>query len=209
MDALTIREQVLSLIRAERDRQLDMYGDNADLPLGLDEWLMPYTDESPAEIEDSFRGHYEYVEKKDGHVSWGLLIREEVAEMFAAISTEDLLEEAIQVAALCVSLVETHLTRGHVVLSADNMRMIREAWQPADVRLRRSVGGYFQVAMGPSGLEQVVMEGIEIEGTLHSICLSGPGTVTVLTGDELITHQDGPDFPSVHEAKAYIESLRQ
>lgn len=106
------REQVLQLIREERTRQLDQYGTNEELALGFGSsvsaypWLFPYTDESAAEVQVSFREDYEDQVRSDGQPTWMHLIREEVAELFETDHRQDAIDEAIQVAALCVSLVE-------------------------------------------------------------------------------------------------------
>lgn len=109
------RERVLHMIRQERTRQIEQYGSNDDLEPGFGStvtacpWLMPYTDESAEEVQVSFRIDYEdYIHKHD-KPTWMHLIREEVAELFETTSPERTISEAIQVAALCVSMVENLL----------------------------------------------------------------------------------------------------
>ena len=120
-DTTLLREWVLDLVRAERVRQLNTYGTNADLEPGFGgmvsgyPWLSPYTHDDATEVEASFREDYEYHERRHGKPTWMHLIREEVAELFAAHDHEDLVAEAIQVAALCVSFVE-HIHGGGVVV---------------------------------------------------------------------------------------------
>lgn len=111
-----IREQVLDMIREERLRQVRMYGDNDNLRLGFGSvrahpWLEPYSDDTPAVTEARFRSDYLKFEDLHGSVTWMHLIREEVAELFAALTLENTIEEAIQVAALCTSMVETMLKK--------------------------------------------------------------------------------------------------
>ena len=68
--------------------------------------MMPYTADPSGLVEAMFRTDYEKYESEHGKPTWMHLIREEVAELFAATETEDVITEAVQVAALCVSLVE-------------------------------------------------------------------------------------------------------
>lgn len=106
------REKVLHLIREERTRQIQRYGANDDVPLGFGgsvsayPWLLPYSDADSEKIQAAFRRDYEEYENFHGKPTWMHLIREEVAELFEAQRTKDAVDEAIQVAALCVSLVE-------------------------------------------------------------------------------------------------------
>ena len=116
-----LRERVLHFIREERTRQISMYGDNHDLPIGFGgsvtayPWLAPFSDSDGKEVECGFRADYEAYESLHGKPSWMHLIREEVAELFEARDRDHAIEEAVQVAALCVSLVE-HLTTNEGVL---------------------------------------------------------------------------------------------
>lgn len=106
------RERVLHMIREERVRQIDKYGTNDDCLLGFGSsvsrypWLLPYSDEESGKIEAAFRADYEWYASNHGKPTWMHLIREEVAELFAAPHSHAAASEAIQVAALCVSLVE-------------------------------------------------------------------------------------------------------
>lgn len=107
-------DDVLALVRKERERQIAQYGHNHTTPLGFgfDEkysWLTPFADETAIEIEEEFRQDYEGYEEEYGGPTWMHLIREEVSELFAATDRIEQMLEAIQVAALCVSLVETLL----------------------------------------------------------------------------------------------------
>ena len=110
------REQAFSLIREERVNQIRRYGRNQDLPLGFGSsvsaypWLLPYSDAESGKIEAAFRADYEQYENSHGKPTWMHLIREEVAELFAAENSHHAVAEAVQVAALCVSLVE-HLLK--------------------------------------------------------------------------------------------------
>lgn len=106
------RERVLHAIREERMRQISQYGTNADVMLGFGSsvsaypWLLPYSDADGNRIEAAFRADYERYVASHGKPTWMHLIREEVAELFAARHSRHAVDEAIQVAALCVSLVE-------------------------------------------------------------------------------------------------------
>lgn len=105
------REQVLHLIREERTRQIAQYGTNAELPMGFGgtvapPWLAPFSMVGADEVERLFRHDYEVHEHVTGEPTWMHLIREEVAELFDTHHRERTIDEAVQVAALCVSLVE-------------------------------------------------------------------------------------------------------
>ena len=106
------REHLLNLIREERIRQIEKYGSNRHLFLGFGStlsaypWLLPYSVDPAAEVEADFRADYEQYEEEHGEVTWMHLIREEVAELFATRLYPDTITEAVQVAALCVSLCE-------------------------------------------------------------------------------------------------------
>lgn len=110
------REAVLHLVREERTRQIQQYGTNSDIVLGFGggavsvPWLLPYSDADSGRVEAAFRADYEQHKKANGKPTWMHLIREEVAEMFDAQTPERQIAEAVQVAALCVSLVEHLLT---------------------------------------------------------------------------------------------------
>lgn len=69
-------------------------------------WLSPYSDADSASVEASFRSDYEDYEAAHGNPTWMHLIREEVAELFKARNDHETFTEAVQVAALCVSLCE-------------------------------------------------------------------------------------------------------
>lgn len=54
----------------------------------------------------------------------------------------------------------------------------------------------------------LVMEGIEVDGTLYSVCpQSGGGLVAVLVGDEIVSNSVGAVFGSAPEARAYVQGL--
>ena len=113
-----LRDQVLAFVREERANQIKQHGYNHDQKLGFGgsvssyPWLEPYTRASSSEIQEKFRAEYESYSNRVGRPSWMHLIREEVAELFDTDNIEDAVAEAIQVAALCVSLVE-HLYTAH------------------------------------------------------------------------------------------------
>lgn len=105
------REQVLHLIREERTRQVDQYGTNSELQMGFGgtvslPWLAPFDSTQASEVEYLFRMDYENYVDAHGEPTWMHLIREEVAELFDATDREHIIAEAVQVAALCASLVE-------------------------------------------------------------------------------------------------------
>jgi hypothetical protein len=109
---------VLNLVRDERTRQDQTHGLNLDVEMGFGgsvpsyPWLMPYSDADSGRIEAAFRADYGEYESTHGLPTWMHLIREEVAELFDTHSSSDTIEEAVQVAALCVSLCE-HLLAKH------------------------------------------------------------------------------------------------
>jgi|SRR5690606_17347078 len=111
-DRHVLRGRILTLVRQERFRQIDLYGLNEDVELGFGgtvsdhPWLSPYTADPSGLVEAAFRTDYEKYEHEHGKPTWMHLIREEVAELFLAEDTDDIVTEAVQVAALCVSLVE-------------------------------------------------------------------------------------------------------
>lgn len=111
-------EQALDLVRAERARQDERYGKVNHLQtIGFGSnvpaypWLSPFSDANSASIEAAFRGDYRRYEDLHGHPSKMHLIREEVAELFDTRTSSDAIGEAIQVAALCVSVCEQLLAQ--------------------------------------------------------------------------------------------------
>lgn len=109
----TRRERLLHLVREERARQEENFGEvNKDLALGFGSrvaaypWLLPYSDADANQIEAAFRADYGKYEDDNGLPTWMHLIREEVSELFASTAVDEAVAEAIQVAALCVSLAE-------------------------------------------------------------------------------------------------------
>lgn len=112
MRTTALRERVLALVREERAAQIERYGTNDRNLLGFGStlsaypWLLPYSDANSSNIEAAFRHDYEQYVETHGEPTWMHLIREEVAELFNAKTRDSLIEEAVQVAALCVSLVE-------------------------------------------------------------------------------------------------------
>lgn len=106
-----VMEDVLQLVREERARQSELYGDNADLEDGTGEgWLTPWTWEEAPLIEQMLREDYERYDKPN----WVRLLREEVAEAFCETDPDKLVEELVQVAALAVSWCEKIKTREYV-----------------------------------------------------------------------------------------------
>lgn len=101
---------VLGRVLAERRSQERRYGaTNGKLVSGTGpqtRWLLPYTTQSAAEIQEELREDYEEWEDEQGLPTWAHLVREEIAEAFQEPDGPALAEELIQVAALCVSWVE-------------------------------------------------------------------------------------------------------
>ena len=100
---------VLDLVFAERQAQEVRYGAvNLTTQSGSDpntRWLLPYTTDSAAQIQQRLRADYEDYEAEEP-VTWLHLVREEICEAFQESDPTRLAEELIQVAALCVSWVE-------------------------------------------------------------------------------------------------------
>lgn len=101
---------VLDEVFDERCRQVARYGHNHDLDDGTGpetRWALPVSTDSAAELEKAFRRQYEEYEEETGNPTWLHLVREELAEAFAEEDPARLSAELLQVAALCVSWVET------------------------------------------------------------------------------------------------------
>lgn len=104
---------VLRLVFEERIRQVTRYGLNHDLLDGtwLDAQVLPSSpfggSMTAEEFEDICRADYEEHQSRHGLPTWMHLVREEVAEAFKESDPVRLAEELVQVAALCVSWVET------------------------------------------------------------------------------------------------------
>lgn len=101
---------VLRMVAAERQRQEARYGDaNKSTQSGTGpetRWLLPYTRDGAADIQADLRSDYEDYEA-EAPVTWAHLVREEVAEAFELPEGDPrLVDELVQVAALCVSWVE-------------------------------------------------------------------------------------------------------
>lgn len=106
---------VLENVFEERIRQVKQYGHNEENPHGFGgEWLSGITDREAHEIEEVLREDYENFEERTGTITWTRLIREEVAEAFDSDDPEHAVKELVQVAALCVSLVEDILNKGYL-----------------------------------------------------------------------------------------------
>lgn len=100
---------VLDRVFEERVAQVDEYGFNRDLDYGTGpetRWL-PDSGDSAEALERRFRQDYIDFEEETGKPTWVHLIREEVAEAFMESDPARLKHELLQVAALCVSFVET------------------------------------------------------------------------------------------------------
>src|SRR5690606_33580211 len=162
---------------------------------------------SAKHVSEKFRENYSDYELTNGSPTWMHLIREEVAELFEADSKEDRITEAVQVAALCVSLAEHLLRYGDLDLkmSPKNISLIIKAYDDGDggnLDLRQRDDGWIE-----GTFDGVLMyEGIEVDGVLYSITHMSGGQITVAVGKELLT-VDGEWFGSVAEARAYIKGL--
>lgn len=205
-----LREQILDQVRDERQRQLELYGPNDDLLVGFgsgESWFYPFSIANAKRVSEKFREDYSDYEKANGAPTWMHLIREEVAELFEADSKEDRITEAVQVAALCVSLSEHLLQFGDLDLkmSPKNITLIIKAYDDGaggNLDLRQRDDGWVE-----GMFEGMLMyEGIEIDGTLYSITHMSGGQITVAVGKELLT-VDGEWFGTVAEARAYIKGL--
>lgn len=105
--------KVLEEVFEERKRQVARYGHNDDKADGtgpLVRWLA-HTDvnldlRTAEEIEAALRAEYDRNGGDEG-ADWMRLVREELAEVFAEDDPEKLQAELLQVAALCVSWVES------------------------------------------------------------------------------------------------------
>lgn len=223
-DSMTtpVREQVLQFIRKERERQVHQYGLNDDLLFGFGEWgghpwMAPYSYDSPAVIEAVFRLDYEQYEHVTGKPTWMHLIREEVAELFETTDREHTISEAVQVAALCVSLVEL-LVDGQDVTSMStplpisdaNRRMIEKAYDSGEP------GSTVEFSVDPDLVGWVVASyegtplyyGREIDGVLYSaVPASGGGLVSVLKGSEILDVCEVRMFHCLADARRFVESI--
>lgn len=105
---------VLLEVWEERARQFARYGTNNGLRDGTGpdvRWLdgvgLNLDWATADELQERIREEYERFERRAGNPDWLRLVREEVAEAFAESDEKRLQEELIQVAALCVSWVES------------------------------------------------------------------------------------------------------
>lgn len=123
--------QVLAKVFVERMAQEARYGEaNKKTQSGTGpetRWLLPYTTDSAEQIQKELRADYEAFED-EAPVTWAHLVREELAEAFELEADDPrLVDELIQVAALCVSWVERLLARPEGTLFMDNERTDKEA----------------------------------------------------------------------------------
>jgi hypothetical protein len=123
-DASADTSRVLRDVADERRLQRVRYGLNRDLMDGTGPrvaWLQGVGQhgdlQSAKGIEELLRLAYEQYEKQQGRPTWRHLVLEEVAEAFAESDPVRLRAELLQVAALCVSWVETLDARGTVGVS--------------------------------------------------------------------------------------------
>ena len=199
-DTTPRREHVLRLVRDERTRQLQQYGTNDDLETWFGgtvpsyPWLSPFTQDGADEVEHMFRQDYELYVHVQGKPSWMHLIREEVAEMFEASSREDVIAETVQVAALCVSLVELLLGKEQSVTPKKYRK------KPVEVEALQFVGGPESAALvvkwimsggGQAHYETVDMD--TITGMIGIKTLEGQMWAT--PGDFVIKGVQGEFYP--------------
>jgi hypothetical protein len=110
--------KVLEEVFEERKRQVARYGHNYDKADGTGpgvRWMaltsLNLDLRTAEEIEAAFRAEYELNGGDEG-ADWMRLVREELAEVFASDpDSEAMDDELIQVAALCVSWVESRRKR--------------------------------------------------------------------------------------------------
>lgn len=102
---------VLQAVAQRRVEQVQRYGHNDDLQDGTGpqvRWLRGTLAHRPAHlIETELRAEYVKYERDHGNPTWMHLVREEVAEAFTEDDPAKLEDELLDVAALCVSWVET------------------------------------------------------------------------------------------------------
>lgn len=110
---------VLERVLEERRRQVAIYGLDDELEDGTGpeaNWLRHTAINldlmDATEIEDAFRREYVRYEHQNGLPTWMHLVREELAEAFKENKPRPLTTELLQLAALCVSWVETIERRG-------------------------------------------------------------------------------------------------
>lgn len=203
----TVREQALQHIREERERQLRDYGTNEDLDLGFGPgkgWLTPYTLDEGYMIQKVLREDYEGYEADMGSPTWMHLIREEVAELFESEGMGEILEEAIQVAALCVSLVETLVKKSTAQMSEENYRFLEQAYE--------SVAGGFsltQCSDDPTWYigkydGNTVCCARERHSCMYWIAVGAENTVTLHRGR---SDDVGEVFPDWGTARQFVDTL--
>lgn len=103
---------------------------------------------------------------------------------------------------------QTHEIAPPYVLSDANRMLLYRAYDDGDgstITIQAGSTDDYFVGMYE---DEKMMEGVQIDGTLYSICLqSGDGLVTVLVGEEIVQNVVGPTFRSWSEARAYIKGL--
>jgi len=108
-------DNILALLREHRAYQYARYGSNRDTADGVGSnvsWIpdLPWMD--AAEIEEMFRDDWDYDrDPSRTQMTWLRIVREEVAEAFAADDHDTLVKELFDVAALCVSWLEQLASR--------------------------------------------------------------------------------------------------
>lgn len=209
-----LREEIIKLIREERSDQIEKYGTNDGSALGFGRgsvahpWLMPFSDDSAKSVCEAFRDDYERHEATGEPPTWMHLIREEVSELFEAEDQDDIVTEAVQVAALCIALVEHVMIYGGLDLniSTRNLSMLLQAYEDGE-------GGNLDYAdVGDGWIEGsyddfAIYLGKEVDGVLYSICSESNQRFGVYVGDALNDGAAAAVFHTAVEAKAYVKGL--
>ena len=98
---------IYDAIRAERARQTALWGDQTAMPIGLpasDPAGAVRRDEALLRLADARARHYRA--EQAGRLTFLHVLAEEVAEVWAAPSLADARAELVQVAAVCVQMLE-------------------------------------------------------------------------------------------------------
>lgn len=106
-------ERTIWYARREVDRQVRKWGDNRVLPDISPQWPTPPSPERFAEdLEIPTEARAKFLvetEAQRGYLSWSVILLEEVCEAMAAAARGDtagLIEELVQVIAVCISWIE-------------------------------------------------------------------------------------------------------
>ena len=114
-NGLCATDRVLARLREHRAYQYARYGSNADTENGTgpDVHWFPDSPLVASDIEELVKHDWDYSPTAPrSDMTWMRLVREEVAEAFAVSDPASLQTELLDVAALCVSWLETLEARG-------------------------------------------------------------------------------------------------